>query len=135
MPSEKADPTSTLLLADEVNPPSQDPVASNAVTANGSAEGEEGQAEQSKSAGKTVPKAAYQRRSRITAKKEAKRLEKLARAAAKTVVPSASTSTAPKKEKKEKAAKTEAGSLEEWVNPTPAGEKKGGLSPSYPFKV
>jgi valyl-tRNA synthetase len=59
------------------------------------------------------------------AKKEAKRLEKLAKAAVKAVVPQAGTSA--RKEKKEKAAKESATATpaEQWVNTTPAGEKKG----------
>ncbi|GFZ46248.1 Valine--tRNA ligase [Saitozyma sp. JCM 24511] len=58
------------------------------------------------------------------AKKEAKRLEKLAKAAVKAVVPQAGTSA--RKEKKEKAAKESATATpaEQWVNTTPAGEKK-----------
>lgn len=58
-------------------------------------------------------------------KKEAKRLEKLAKAAVKA--PAATISNAPKKEKekKEKKEKKEVAPAEEWVNPTPKGEKKG----------
>lgn len=55
------------------------------------------------------------------AKKEAKQLEKLAKAAVKVPV---ATSSAPKKDK-EKKEKKEVASVEEWVNPTPKGEKKG----------
>jgi hypothetical protein len=57
------------------------------------------------------------------AKKEAKRAERAAKAAVKNV-PTASTSTAPKKEKVVKE-KKEAPPAEEWINPTPKGEKKG----------
>lgn len=42
----------------------------------------------------------------------------------KNIVPTAAPSEA-KKEKKEKEKKTEAAPVEAWVNPTPAGEKKG----------
>lgn len=63
------------------------------------------------------------RADRLTAKKEAKRLEKLAKAAAKQSV-AAPQNAGPKKEKKVKEKKEEQ-PAEEWVNPTPAGEKKG----------
>lgn len=56
------------------------------------------------------------------AKKEAKRLEKLAKAATKT---SAAQSQAPKKEKAEKKEKKVDVPAEAWVNTTPKGEKKG----------
>lgn len=56
------------------------------------------------------------------AKKEAKRLEKLAKAATKT---SAAQSQAPKKEKAEKKEKKAEAPAEAWVNTTPKGEKKG----------
>jgi hypothetical protein len=67
------------------------------------------------------------------AKKEAKRLEKLAKAAVKAVVPQAGTSA--RKEKKEKAAKESATATpaEQWVNTTPAGEKKGELHKTSPM--
>jgi len=65
-----------------------------------------------------------------TAKKEAKRLEKLAKLAARNVV--APVANAAKKEKKEKAAKEETPVAEEWVNPTPPGQKKGSFLKAVP---
>lgn len=50
-------------------------------------------------------------------------MEKLAKQAAKAAT-TAAAPAAPKKEKKEKEKKVEA-PIEEWVNTTPAGEKKG----------
>lgn len=63
------------------------------------------------------------RTDQFTAKKEAKRLEKLAKAAAKQSVATPQ-NAGPKKEKKVKEKKEEQ-PAEEWVNPTPPGEKKG----------
>lgn len=67
-----------------------------------------------------------------TARKEAKRLEKLAKAATKVVNPAQSGAPSARKEKKEKAqeAKATAAPVEKWVNTTPAGEKKGACSSS-----
>ena len=59
----------------------------------------------------------------MIAKKEAKRLERLAKAALKSSTPTPAASGA-KKEKKEKE-KKEAAPIEQWVNTTPPGEKKG----------
>lgn len=65
------------------------------------------------------------------AKKEAKRLEKLARSAVKAVVPqAAAASSSARKEKKEKEKekekeKKEVAPAEKWVNTTAKGEKKG----------
>ena len=56
------------------------------------------------------------------AKKEAKRLEKIAKQAVKTTT--SAVQPAAKKERKEKE-KKESAVAEEWINTTPAGEKKG----------
>lgn len=63
----------------------------------------------------------------VLAKKEAKRLEKLAKAAVKAVTPASTGAPSARKEKKEKEkeAKAAAAPVEAWVNTTPAGEKKG----------
>ncbi|KAK4686354.1 valyl-tRNA synthetase, partial [Tremellales sp. Uapishka_1] len=59
--------------------------------------------------------------SKSAAKKEVKRLERLAKMAAKT--PNAAAAPGPKKEKKEKP-KAEEKVVEQWVNTTPKGDKK-----------
>lgn len=63
----------------------------------------------------------------LVAKKEAKRLEKLAKAAVKAVNPAQTGAPSARKEKKEKEkeAKAAAAPVEAWVNTTPPGEKKG----------
>ena len=66
-------------------------------------------------------------RAECTAKKEAKLAEKLAKQALKAVTPTNAQPFA-RKEKKEKE-KKEVAPVEEWVNTTPKGEKKGELTP------
>ena len=66
----------------------------------------------------------YDKEPFFTAKKEAKRLERLAKAAVKNPSSASGTSSGLKKEK-EKKEKREVLPGEEWVNPTPKGEKKG----------
>lgn len=66
-------------------------------------------------------------RAECTAKKEAKLAEKLAKQALKAVTPTNAQPSA-RKEKKEKE-KKEVAPVEEWVNTTPKGEKKGELTP------
>lgn len=61
----------------------------------------------------------------MSAKKEAKRLELAAKAALKAAIPT-SVQPGAKKEKKEKE-KKEAAPVQEFVNTTPKGEKKGEL--------
>ncbi|KAK8869893.1 valine-tRNA ligase [Kwoniella newhampshirensis] len=109
----KAAPPPELLPAEQVNP-------AEPVEAAPAAEGGEGVVKESKKG----------------AKKEAKRLEKLAKAAVKG--PSAVQQ--PKKDKAEKKEKkVEAAPAEEWINPTPKGEKKdvsGNLPSGYdPIQV
>ncbi len=104
---------------EEVNPPS--PASADA------GDNEEGTGIMTKSGG-TFPVALFLSPDSTvdilsTAKKEAKRLEKLAKLAARNIV--APVANAAKKEKKEKAAKEELPPAEEWVNPTPPGQKKG----------
>ncbi|WWD15831.1 valine-tRNA ligase [Kwoniella shandongensis] len=109
----KVAPPPELLPAEQANP--AEPIADSAAT-----EGGEGVVKESKKG----------------AKKEAKRLEKLAKAAAKgpTAVQQPKKDKAEKKEKK-----VEAAPAEEWVNPTPKGEKKdvsGNLPSGYdPIQV
>ena len=114
--AEEAKVPAGMIPAEQANPPSSDAPAPSSST--GEANGDP--KEISKSAGEQLRTVERQVADDRPAKKEAKRLERLAKAALKTAAPS---SSAPKKEKKEKE-KKEAVVQEEWVNTTPKGEKK-----------
>jgi hypothetical protein len=119
MSSDKADPKSEVLSAEQANP---------AASPKAAAAGEEGEGEgkTSKSAGELRITGNSQVKLMEIAKKAAKAAEKQAKQAARGGAPT-KTWGEPKKDKKEKA-KIEGVSVTEWVNPTPVGEKKGKLS-------